>query len=454
MSTNNAEAIDYVLHSAQERDVKFIRLWFTDILGTLKGFAVTIDELEHVLHRGATFDGSAIDAFARSTEADMVAVPDPSTWQILPWRPRENAVARMFCDIQTPDGVVAETDSRNVLRRIMRRAADKGFTYYVGPELEYFYLEEPNWEGRNGVPHVVKPVGRGGYFDQTSADSGADLRRETVIALEEMGIPVQHSHHEVSEGQHEIDLRHTNALAMADAVITFRLTVKEVAAARGAYATFMPKPSNDLHGSGMHTSVSLFEGEHNAFYDEGDARHLSDLGKHFLAGLLRHGAEITAVTNQWVNSYKRLVPGFEAPVYSAWTESGWADLVRVPAFRPGREDSVRIEYRAPDSACNPYLAFSVILAAGLAGIEHEYPLPEPFAGNLADLIDEELAEVGVARLPGNLSEAVQLAEQSELVRDVLGDRVFESFLRNKKIEWRDYEATVTDYEVGRYLRDL
>ena len=449
MSTNNVEAIDYVLHGAQERDVKFIRLWFTDILGTLKGFAVTIDELEHVLHRGATFDGSAIDAFARSTEADMVAMPDPSTWQILPWRPQKNAVARMFCDIYTPDGVPAETDSRNVLRKIMRRAADMGFTYYVGPELEYFYLEEPN-----GGSNLVRPVGRGGYFDQTSADSGADLRRETVIALEEMGIPVQHSHHEVSEGQHEIDLRHTNALAMADSVITFRLTVKEVAAARGAYATFMPKPSNDLHGSGMHTSVSLFRGERNAFYDEGDARHLSDLGKHFLAGLLRHGAEITAVTNQWVNSYKRLVPGFEAPVYSAWTESGWADLVRVPAFRPGREDSVRIEYRAPDTACNPYLAFSVILAAGLAGVEHEYPLPEPFAGNPAELTDVELAEIGIERLPRNLSEAVQLAEKSELVQDVLGERVFESFLKNKKIEWQEYEATVTDYEVGRYLRDL
>jgi glutamine synthetase len=407
-----------------------------------------------VLHRGATFDGSAIDAFARSTEADMVAMPDPSTWQILPWRPQKNAVARMFCDIQTPEGAPAEMDSRDVLRRIMRRAADMGFTYYVGPELEYFYVEEPNWEEPNGAPDGVRPVGRGGYFDQTSADSGADLRRETVIALEEMGIPVQHSHHEVSEGQHEIDLRHTNALAMADSVITFRLTVKEVAAARGAYATFMPKPSNGLHGSGMHTSVSLFKGERNAFYDEGDARHLSDLGKYFLAGLLRHGSEITAVTNQWVNSYKRLVPGFEAPVYSAWTESGWADLVRLPAFRPGREDSVRIEYRAPDTACNPYLAFSVILAAGLAGVEREYPLHEPIAGNLADMSDEELVEAGAARLPGNLSEAVQLAENSELVRNVLGNRVFESFLKNKKIEWQEYEATVTDYEVGRYLRDL
>ena len=449
MSTNNIEAIEYVLHSAQERDVKFIRLWFTDILGTLKGFAVTIDELEHVLHRGATFDGSAIDAFARSTEADMVAMPDPSTWQILPWRPSENAVARMFCEVQTPDGMPAESDTRNVLQRIMRRAADKGFTYYVGPELEYFYLKEPN-----GTPNVVQPIERGGYFDQTSADSGADLRRETVIALEEMGIPVQHSHHEVSEGQHEIDLRHTNALTMADSVITFRLTVKEVAAARGAYATFMPRPSNDMHGSGMHTSVSLFEGEKNAFYDEGDARHLSDTGKHFLAGLLRHGAEITAITNQWVNSYKRLVPGFEAPVFAAWSESGWADLVRVPAFRPGREDSVRIEYRAPDTACNPYLAFSVILAAGLKGIENEYPLSEPISGNPGDMSDEELAEAGIRRLPGNLSEAVQLAEGSDLVREVLGKRVFESFLKNKKIEWQEWESTVTDYEVIRYLRYL
>ena len=445
MPPNDPAAIQYVLHSAQERDVKFIRLWFTDILGTLKGFAITIDELEHVLNRGATFDGSAIEGFARSDEADMVAMPDQTTWQILPWRPRENAVARMFCDIQTPDGKAAESDCRQVLRRNIHRAAEMGFTYYVGPELEFFYFESPD---------TPEPIDQGGYFDQTSADSSADLRRETVLALEEMGIPVQHSHHEVARGQHEIDLRHTNALTMADSVITYRLVVKEIAAQKGVHASFMPRPRNDLHGSGMHTHVSLFNGEENAFFDVDDERRLSLAGKRFLAGLLRHAAEITAVTNQWVNSYKRLVPGVEAPVFTSWSVGAWADLVRVPAYRPGREDSVRIEYRAPDSACNPYLAFSVILAAGLEGIDKQYPLPEPISGNVFEMSDAELAEHGVSRLPSNLSEAIKIAETSELVHNALGSRVFDSFLRNKRIEWQDYERTVTDYEVQRYLREL
>lgn len=445
MPPNNDEAIEFVLHSAHERDVKFIRLWFTDILGTLKGFAITVDELEAVLRRGATFDGSAIDAFARSEEADMVAVPDPTTWQILPWRPSANSVGRMFCDIQTPDGRPAETDSRHVLRRNIVRAGEQGFTYYVGPEMEFFYFKDAE---------STEPLERGGYFDQTSIDSGADLRRETVIALEEMGIPVQHSHHEVSEGQHEIDLRHTNALAMADSVVTYRLVVKEIAAMHGVHATFMPRPANRLQGSGMHTHISLFRGESNAFYDPADERRLSVIGKRFLAGLQRHAAEITAVTNQWVNSYKRFVPGLEAPMYASWTSAAWADLLRVPAYRPGREDSVRIEYRAPDPACNPYLAFSVILAAGLEGIEKEYPLPEPISGNVASMSDAELLEHGVTRLPSNLNEAIRLAEQSEIVHDALGERVFESFLRNKRIDWEEYERTVTDYEVSKYLREL
>ncbi|NQW18173.1 MAG: type I glutamate--ammonia ligase [Chloroflexi bacterium] len=449
MSTDNLEAIEYVLRSAHERDVKFVRLWFTDILGTVKGFAITIDELEHVLHRGATFDGSAIDAFARQSEADMVAVPDPSTWQVLPWRPSENAVARLFCDIQTPQGEPADLDTRHVLRRNMRRASDMGFTYYVGPEIEYFYLNDPDESNPS-----VNPLGHGGYFDQTSADSGADLRRDTVIAVEEMGIPVQHSHHEVSEGQHEIDLRHTNALTMADSVITFKVAAKEVATANGVRATFMPRPSEKMHGSGMHSHLSLFNGESNAFYDEDDPRRLSPIAKKFLAGLLRHGPEITAVTNQWVNSYKRLVPGYEAPVYSAWTDSAWGDLVRIPAIRPGREDSVRIEYRAPDSACNPYLAFSVMLAAGLEGIEKDYDPPELISGSLDSLSPKELEALGVQKLPGNLSEAVTLAEDSDVVRNALGERVHESFLRNKRIEWQEYERTVTDYEVNRYLRAL
>lgn len=445
MTPNNAEAIEFVLHSAHERDVKFIRLWFTDILGTLKGFAITVDELEHVLRGGATFDGSAIDAFARSDEADMVAMPDPATWQILPWRPQENAVGRMFCDILLPDGTPAEMDSRHVLRRNMMRAADMGFTYYVGPEIEFFYLKS----GED-----VQPLEQGGYFDQISTDSGVDLRRDTVIALEEMGIPVQHSHHEVSPGQHEIDLRHTNALTMADSVITYRLVVKEIATYNGVYASFMPRPSEKLQGSGMHTHVSLFRGEDNAFLDMEDERHLSVVARRFLAGLLRHSPEITAVCNQWVNSYKRLVPGLESPTYATWTEGAWADLVRIPAYRPGREESVRIEYRAPDPACNPYLAFSVILAAGLEGVENEYPLPEPVPGHIAEMTTTELAERGIGRLPGNLFEAITLAENSELVHRALGTRVFESFLRNKKIEWQQYERAVTNYEIERYLREL
>ncbi len=438
----NIEAIEYVLRNAHERDVKFIRLWFTDILGTLKGFAITIDELEHVLHRGATFDGSVMDGSVRSDEADMVAMPDQSTWELLPWRPRENAVARMFCDVQTPGGEPAEADCRHTLRRNLQRASDAGFTFYVGPEIEFFYFKQG--EG-------TEPLEGGGYFDQTSTDSGADLRRETVLALEEMGIPVQHSHHEVAPGQHEIDLRHTNALTMADSVITYRLVVKEIAARHGVLASFMPRPLNDRHGSGMHTHLSLFKGEENAFFDADDDLHLSQVGKRFLAGILRHAAEITAITNQWTNSYKRLVPGFEAPVYAAWTQDAWSDLLRVPAYRPGREESVRIEYRAPDSACNPYLAFSVILAAGLEGISKAYPLPEPIAGNIYEMSDAELAERGASRLPANLAEAIVLAQDSEVVHDALGERVFDSFIRNKQMEWQRYERRVTDFDVEEYL---
>jgi glutamine synthetase len=449
-TNSKSEAIDYVLHAAQEQNVRFIRLWFTDILGTLKGFAITVDELDHVLSHGATFDGASIEGFARSDEADMIAMPDPSTFQLLPWRPRENAVARVFCDILGPDGQPAESDSREVLRRNLRRAADLGFTFYVGPEIEFFYFK--NADVRNGRP--PEPLDGGDYFDQSSFGSGPDLRRDTVLALEDVGIPVQHSHHEVAAGQHEIDLRHTNALAMADAIVTFRLVVKEIAAQKGIYASFMPRPHPDRHGSGMHTHVSLFKGEENAFYDPGDEMRLSVAGRRFLAGLIRHAAEITAVTNQWVNSYKRLVPGFEAPVYASWTRGSWGDLVRVPAYRPGREGSVRIEYRAPDAACNPYLAFSVILAAGLAGVENQYPLPEPVQGDIYQMSDADLAELGISRLPTNLHQAVALAERSDLVRSALGDRVFDSFIRNKRIEWQQYERAVTDYEIAHYLGKL
>ncbi|MSQ08351.1 MAG: glutamine synthetase [Dehalococcoidia bacterium] len=440
------EAVNYVLRSAHEHDVKFIRLWFTDILGTLKGFAITVDDLEEVLVNGASFDGASIEGLARADEADMVAVPDPTTWQILPWRPKANAVARMFCDVRTPDGRAAAACSREVLRRNMRHAADMGFTFYVAPEIEYFYL--------NG-PDSPETFDRGGYFDQTAADgAGPDLRRDTVLALEEMSIPVKHSHHEVARGQHEIVLRHTGALTMADSVITFRVVAKEIAAQRGVYASFMPKPFNDRHGSGMHTHMSLFRGDANAFHDPADEMKLSQTGKQFIAGLIRHAAEITAITNPWVNSYKRLVPGFEAPVLASWTSRSWGDLIRVPAYRTGREAGVRVEYRSPDASCNPYLAFSVMLAAGLEGIEQGYPLPERIEGNLEAMSEEELAKRGVSRLPSTLDEAVRVAEKSALLKRALGPAVLESYLNNKRIEWRDYSRAVTDYEIARYLPQL
>ena len=445
MSTPSEEAVQYVLHSAHEHDVKFVRLWFTDILGHLRGFAITVDELEHVLRFGATFDGSSIEGLPRPGESDMVALPDPTTWQLLPWRPRPKSVARMFCDIHSPDGRPAENDSRLVLRRNLRRAADMGFTYYVAPEVEYFYLKDPK---------SAEPLDEAGFFDQTAADAGPDLRRDTVLALEELGIPVQHSHHERSPGQHEIYLRHMDALAMADAVITYRAVVKEIAAQKQVYATFMPKPFNNLHGSAMHTHQSLFRGDENAFFDGDDPLHLSPVASQFLAGLLRHADEITIVTNQWVNSYKRLVPGYEAPVVASWSHGDWGGLARVPEHRPGREDSARIEYRVPDSACNPYLAFSVMLAAGLKGIEEGYTVPEPVSGDLDQMTAAELENLGVKRLPRTLGDALRVAENSELLEKALGPHVLESLLRSKRVEWNEYSGTVTDYEVDRYLRLL
>jgi len=354
----------------------------------------------------------------------------------------------MFCDIRTPEGEPVETDGRYVLRRNVRRAAEQGFTYYVGPEIEYFYLKDPV---------SAEPLDRAEFFDQTSADAGPDLRRDTVLALEEMGIPVHHSHHERSPGQQEVFLRHTDAMSMADSVITARVAVKEVAAHHGVYATFMPKLFSDLHGSGMHTQQSLFRGDENAFYDADDQLHLSPVGRRFLAGLLRHTGEITAVTNQWVNSYKRLVPGYDAPAVDSadsWERGNWGGLARVPAFRPGREQSVRVEYRVPDSACNPYLTFSAMLAAGLEGIESGYTLPDPVQAGLDDMSDTELAGHELSRLPRTLGDALRAAERSDLLEKALGPTAFASFLENKRLEWNEYSATVTDYEVERYLTRL
>ena len=449
MVERDQEAVDYVLHEARENDVKFIRLWFTDILGNLKGVAVTVEELDNAMTRGMGFDGSSIEGYARYDESDMYALPDPTTFNILPWRPRTNAVARMFCDVITPDGVPFAGDPRAVLKRNLQRAADMGYTYYVGPEMEYFYFKDSQG---------TQPLDNGGYFDQNPQDQATDLRRETVLTLEELGIPVEFSHHEVAPSQHEIDLRHTDALTMADTVMTYRIVVKEIAMNHGYYATFMPKPVYGINGSGMHTHQSLFQGDRNVFHDADDPDRLSHLARCFTAGLLRHAADITAVTNQWVNSYKRLVQssdgeplGYEAPVYVSWAMLNRSDLIRVPAYKPGREDSRRIEYRAPDPACNPYLTFSVMLAAGLDGIENEYPLQPPVERNIQQMSDDERRSLGIETLPGSLWEAIQRTEQSELVRSALGEHVFRSFIENKKIEWEKYRTQVSDYEIQRYL---
>ena len=443
VSRSREEGKEYVLKMAKEHDVKFIKLWFTDILGMLKSFAITVEELEGALEEGMGFDGSSIQGFARIDESDMVALPDPDTFQLLPWRPREHrAVARMFCDILRPGGETFEGDPRYVLKKNLKRAADMGYTFYVGPELEYFYFKDS--EG-------TEPLDQGGYFDLTPRDAATDMRKETVLTLEDMGIGVEYSHHEVASSQHEIDMRYTNALTMADSVMTYRLVVKEVALKYGVYATFMPKPVFGINGSGMHVHQSLFKGERNAFFDKDDEYNLSKVAKGYIAGLLKHAPEITSVTSQWVNSYKRLVPGYEAPVYLSWARRNRSDLIRVPEYRPGREKATRIEYRSPDPACNPYLAFSVMLAAGLEGIEEGLEPPPPVEENVYEMTEEERQERGIGTLPASLLEAILLTEKSEIVRKALGEHVFEAFIQNKKIEWDQYRAQVTEFELKRYL---
>jgi len=443
VTKSKEEGKEYVLKMAKEHDVKFIRLWFTDILGTLKSFAITVEELEGALEQGMGFDGSSIQGFARIDESDMVALPDPDTFQLLPWRPKEHrAVARMFCDILKPGGEPFQGDPRHVLKRNLKRAAEMGYTFYVGPELEYFYFRDSKG---------TEILDEGGYFDMTPLDVATDLRRETVLTLEEMGIGIEYSHHEVATSQHEIDMRYTDALTMADNVMTYRLVVKQIALQHGVYATFMPKPVFGINGSGMHVHQSLFQGDTNAFFDKDDEYHLSETAKHYIAGLLKHAPEITSVTSQWVNSYKRLVPGYEAPVYLSWARRNRADLIRVPEYQPGKEKATRIEFRSPDPACNPYLAFSVMLAAGLEGIEKEYQVPDPVEENVYEMTEEERQKRGIGTLPASLWEATQLTAKSEVVRRALGDHVFEAFIKNKKIEWDQYRAQVTEYELKKCL---
>jgi glutamine synthetase len=437
---------DEVLAAVEREGVRFVRLWFTDILGFLKSFAITVDELPAALDEGMGFDGSSIEGFARIEESDVIALPDPATFVLLPWyEDRAGKVARMFCDILTPTGEHHHADPRWALQRNLQRAADQGYTFYVGPELEYFYFR---------TAERPEPIDKGGYFDLTPQDVASDLRRETCSVLHQLGIPVEYSHHEVAPSQHEIDLRYAHALTMADHAMTYRFVVKEVALKHGVHATFMPKPLFGENGSGMHTHQSLFRGERNAFFDPADPYHLSTLARHYIAGLLRHAPEITAVCSQWVNSYKRLVPGYEAPVYVCWGQKNRSALVRVPAYKPGKEKATRAELRSPDPACNPYLAFSVMLAAGLAGIEGRYELPPPVEKDVYRLAPEERAALDIGHLPGSLFEAIQLAEASPIVRQALGDHIFESFIQNKKIEWDNYRTHISQFELDAYLSIL
>jgi len=422
---------EFVLRTIEERNIRFIRLWFSDVLGTLKSVAIAPAELENAFDEGIGFDGSAIEGFARITESDMLAKPDPATFSILPWRTEAPGAARMFCDITMPDGSPSHSDPRNVLRRTLDKAAKMGYTCYTHPEIEFFLFKS---QPEKGVAPV--PVDQGGYFDHTPAVVGHDFRRQAITLLEAMGISVEFSHHEGAPGQQEIDLRYADALSTADNIMTFRHVIKEVALEQGFYASFMPKPFTDHPGSGMHTHVSLFEGEKNAFFDASAEFNLSKTGRSFIAGILKHAAEMTAITNQWVNSYKRLQGGGEAPSLINWGQSDRGALVRIPMYKPNKENSTRIELRSLDSACNPYLAFAVMLAAGLKGIEEGYVL-EPTADP--------------APLPANLHEAIVAMESSELIRQTLGEHVFEFVLRNKRAEWQDYRRQVSAYELDRYL---
>lgn len=440
---------DYVLRTIEERNVKFVRLWFTDVAGTLKSVAIAPAEVEGAFAEGIGFDGSAIEGLARSYEADMLAQPDPSTFQILPWRGEIDPTARMFCDITTPDGVPAAADPRNVLKRALAKAASMGFSFYIHPEIE-FYLLKSSQIG----PEGPIPVDKAGYFDNVPGGTANDFRRRAVTMLEQLGISVEFSHHEGGPGQNEIDLRYADALTMADNIMTFRTVIKEVAIEQGVYATFMPKPFTEHPGSGMHTHMSLFEGDTNAFFDASGQYSLSKTARSFIAGLLKHATEITAVTNQYVNSYKRLWGGGEAPSFVCWGHNNRSALIRVPLYKPNKGNSSRIEYRAIDSAANPYLSYALLLSAGLKGIEEGYELPAETEDNVWDLSDSERRAMGIQPLPQSLDHAIRKLEDSELAAETLGESVFSYVLANKRREWSDYRAQVTPYELKTNLEVL
>ncbi len=437
---------DFVLRALEERDVRFVRLWFTDVLGSLKSVAIAPAELEGAFSEGIGFDGSAIQGFARVHEADMLLKPDPSTFQILPWRGEAPATARMFCDIAMPDGSPSFADPRHVLKRSLQKAAEAGFTFYTHPEIEFYVFR-----GKPDVGGRPVPVDDSGYFDHTAQGGGQDFRREVITMLENMGISVEFSHHEGGPGQQEIDLRYADALSTADNVMTFRTVVREVALSQGKWASFMPKPFTEHPGSAMHTHLSLFEGDENAFYEAGAEYQLSATGRSFIAGVLEHTAEITAVTNQWVNSYKRLASGYEAPNYLSWGHNNRSALVRVPMYKPHKSGSARVEHRGIDAGCNPYLTYALVLAAGLKGIENGSTLPPETEDNVWSLTDRERKTMGLTPMPRNLDEAIREMESSELVAETLGEHVFDFFLRNKRQEWDAYRSQVTQFEIDRLL---
>jgi len=433
---------EQILQQIDEAGVKFIRLCFTDILGRLKGMAITRSEIEEVLETGQGFDGSSVEGFVRIEESDLMAVPDLRSFRIFPWLVGGEKVAMMFCDIETPHGQPYAGDPRHVLRRALAKLKEKRWTFYTGPEIEYFYFKNDR---------APETLDRGGYFDYATVDIGTTLRKKTVNALEMIGIAVECSHHEVAPSQQEIDLKYQDALVMADYAQLYRFIVKEIAQNEGYYATFMPKPLLHENGSGMHTHMSIFENGRNLFFDPNDQYQLSVLAKQFTAGILTHIRESCLITNQWVNSYKRLVPGYEAPVYISWGRRNRSSLVRVPMYKVGKEKATRIEVRSPDPACNPYLAFAVLLAAGLKGIEMKYELPEPVEQNIFDMTPREREQMVIPSLPGSLEEAISVTEKSSLVRETLGDHVFEQLLANKRVEWDAYRIHVSQYEIDNFL---
>jgi len=434
-----------VLKAVDKHGVRFIRFWFTDVLGFLKSFAITKEGLSKAMDEGMGFDGSSIEGYARIDESDMIAMPDPTTFQILPWRSEGGGpkVGRLFCNVLRPGGQPYTGDPRGVLKRNLEKASQMGYThFYLGPELEFFFFKNSD---------RPETLDAGGYFDLTPLDVASDLRRDCVIVLEALGIKVEYSHHEVAPSQHEIDLEYTDALTMADNTMTYRLAIKEIAMKHNVYATFMPKPLIGQNGSGMHTHQSLFKGDKNAFYDPKDPLYLSADAKAYIAGILKHMPEICIVTNQWVNSYKRLVPGYEAPVYISWATRNRSALVRIPQYKPGNKNATRIELRCPDPACNPYLAFAVMLSAGLKGVRESYELPPPVEEDIFQMSPERRAEYGIEMLPGSLGEAIAIAKDSDFLRETLGDHIFDKFIENKKIEWDMYRCSVSDYELDRYL---